>query len=87
VRELENCIKRVVIMARGPKLTPDDLQLATDTPYEGMKLKEARESFERDLILKALAKHKGNLTRTAAELDVSRPALYQLMDKLRIKRE
>jgi two-component system NtrC family response regulator len=50
-------------------------------------LKEAREALEKDMIQGALARNKGNLTRTASELGVSRPSLYDLMDKLGIARK
>jgi two-component system NtrC family response regulator len=87
VRELENRIKRAVIMAEGPKVTPADLELSSpDTRYNGLGLKEAREALERDLIKQALDKSNGNITHAAGELGVSRPTLYELMDKLGIER-
>ncbi len=89
VRELENRIKRGVIMAEGRKLTPADMELAApsrDDP-KSVSLKEAREELERELIKKTLAKHNGNMTRTAAELQISRPTLYELMDKLGLRKE
>jgi two-component system NtrC family response regulator len=88
IRELENRIKRAVIMADGKKVTPADLELASPyAKYEGQGLKEAREALERDIVNRALARNKGNLTRTAAELDISRPSLYDLLDKLGIERK
>jgi two-component system NtrC family response regulator len=88
VRELENRIERAVIMAKTPKLTADNLQLsATAEKYQGMKLKEARESLEKELVLKALVKNKGNLTKVAAELGISRPTLYEMMEKLGLERQ
>lgn len=89
VRELENRVRRAVIMSEGRKLTPDDLELASGDAerFKTVSLKEAREELERELILRTLAKHNGNMTRTAAELSVSRPTLYELMDKLGIRKE
>ncbi len=88
VRELENRIKRAVIMAEGSKITPQDLELLPQyAKYEGHGLKEAREGLERDLIEKAISRNKGNLTKSAEELGVSRPTLYELMEKLGIKKE
>lgn len=85
IRELENRVKRAVIMAEGMKITPADLELASRyAKYEGRGLKEARAALERELIERALAKNKGNLTRTASALGISRPTLYELMDKLGI---
>jgi two-component system NtrC family response regulator len=88
VRELENRIKRAVIMAEEQKVSPADLEL--DFPYskyEGRGLKEAREGLEKALIQKALAKNKGNITKAAEELGVSRPTLYELMERLGIGKE
>ena len=88
IRELENRIKRAVIMAEGKKVNPMDLELTSPyMKYEGRGLKEAREALEKDLIQKALAKNKGNITKVAEELGVSRPTLYELMEKLGIGKE
>ena len=87
VRELENRIKRAVIMAQGTRLTPADLDLeAPFAKYEGQGLREAREALEKALIQRVLARHKGNVTRTAAELGVSRPTLHELISKYAIER-
>ena len=88
IRELENRIKRAVIMADGKKVTPADLELTSPyAKYAGQDLKEARMALEKDMIHRALTRNKKNLTRTAAELGISRPGLYDLMDKLGIKRD
>ncbi|OEU46371.1 MAG: PEP-CTERM-box response regulator transcription factor, partial [Desulfobacterales bacterium S3730MH5] len=82
VRELENRVKRAVIMAEGVKLTPADLELTSPyAKYEGQGLKEAREALERELVQRAVTRNNGNLTRAASELGISRPTLYDLMDK------
>jgi two-component system NtrC family response regulator len=86
VRELENRVKRAVVMAEGPRIQPADLELE-DARLEGRALREVRAELERDTIQRALARHKGNLTRTAAELGVSRPTLYGLIERLGIDRE
>jgi len=84
VRELENRIKRAVIMAEGKKIVPADLEMEAPekrTKFEGMTLKEAREELEKDLLQRSLIRNKGNLSRVASELGVSRPTLYDLMEK------
>jgi two-component system NtrC family response regulator len=55
--------------------------------YEGMELKEARESLEKELITKALACNGGNLTKAAMELGINHPTLYDLMEKFGIPTE
>jgi two-component system NtrC family response regulator len=88
VRELENRIKRAVIMAEGAKITSVDLEMEAPQPrYESMGLKEARESLEKDLLSKALARNSGNLTKAAQELGISRPTLYDLMEKFEMPKE
>jgi len=85
VRELENCVRRAVIMAEGKRLTAKDLELAHTVGTT--TLKDAREAVERELIQQALRKHLGKITPAAAELGISRPTLYELMEKLGISKE
>jgi two-component system NtrC family response regulator len=87
VRELENRIKRAVIMADGPAVQPEDLDLSRPSDLrQAFSLRAAREAVERDLIQQALVRQHGNLSRVAADLGVSRPTLYELLEKLGIKR-
>ncbi len=87
VRELENRIQRASIMADGGRITPLDLGIADINEYEGQGLGKARQAVERQMVEAALARNKGNLTRAAAELEISRPSLYELIDKLGISRK
>jgi two-component system NtrC family response regulator len=87
VRELENKIKRAVVMAEGKRVKPEDLDMADGGPQQGVGLKEAREAVERRLVLSALAKNQDNMTKAAEELGISRPTLYELMEKLGIGRK
>ena len=85
VRELQNRVKRAVIMADGKRITEVDLELSSSlNPSGAATLKEARESVERELIQQTLKRHLGKVTSAAAELGISRPTLYELMDKLGI---
>ena len=86
VRELENRIRRAVIMAQGNKITIDDLELGPDKTTGRISLKEARGKTDRELILKTLALNNFNLSKTAVDLGISRPNLYEIMEKLAIKR-
>jgi len=88
VRELQNRVRRAVIMADGKRVTARDLEL-TDT-LSGLPpqtLKEARESVEREMVQNSLRCHRGKITAAALELGISRPTLYELMEKLGIARE
>ena len=87
VRELQNRVQRAVIMAEGKRVTARDLEL-TDTlsALPPQTLKEARESVEREMVQDALRRHRGKITSAALELGISRPTLYELMEKLGIAR-
>jgi two-component system NtrC family response regulator len=84
VRELENRVKRAAIMTEGKRLTAQDLELAQAAGASHATLKEAREAVEREMIQQSLRKHGGKITTVAAELGISRPTLYELMEKLGI---
>jgi two-component system, NtrC family, response regulator len=88
VRELDNRVRRAVIMADGKRLTAADLELGdiSERPHAA-NLKEAREAVEREMIQKALRKHGGKIAPAATDLGISRPTLYELMDKLGLKRD
>ncbi len=83
VRELENCIRRAAIMAEGRRVTAADLELnPTGLGPNVITLKDAREAVERLMVQQALKKHGGKIAPAAAELGLSRPTIYELMDKL-----
>jgi two-component system NtrC family response regulator len=88
VRELENRLRRAVIMVEGRQVTQQDLSLEGPyAEYEAMGLNKAREAVERDLIERALARNRGNLTKCADELQIARSSLYELIEKLGISRK
>ncbi len=88
VRELENRIQRAAIMAENGRVTPEDLGLSSAyAEYEGQALFSARDALDRQMIEAALTRTKGNLTRAASELAISRPTLYELMEKLGMSRK
>jgi two-component system, NtrC family, response regulator len=83
VRELENRLKRAVIMVEGKRLSAHDLELASsESASLNLNLKEAREAAERDVVQRALRKHSGKIAPAAGDLGISRPTLYELMEKL-----
>ena len=87
VRELRNVIERLMIMAPGDTITAQDLAflghdgMRQPIAIEGdsLRLADARERFERDYILQALAAQHGNISRTAEVLGVERSNLYKKM--------
>jgi two-component system, NtrC family, response regulator len=81
VRELQNCAKRAVIMADASALRPADLGLAAPPSDELRSLKNVREEAERDAVVRVLSRANGNLSRAADLLGVSRPTLYDLLNR------
>jgi two-component system, NtrC family, nitrogen regulation response regulator NtrX len=92
VRELRNMVERLVIMAPGDTIAPDDLPApvrprsdAPAGPDVGERtLREARENFERAYILAELRAHDWNMTRTAERLGIERSHLYRKVRAYRI---
>jgi two-component system nitrogen regulation response regulator NtrX len=89
VRELRNLVERLMIMVPGDRISSRDLtfldqslpaepQISTQA-MESLPLHEARDQFERDYILRALAAQQGNISRTAEVLGVERSNLYRKM--------
>jgi len=89
VRELRNVIERLMIMVPGDAISSSDLGFldpsglarpaGDDASAERLSLHEARDRFERDLILRTLAEQQGNMSRTAEVLGVERSNLYRKM--------
>jgi two-component system NtrC family response regulator len=89
VREMENCIKRAVIMADGPQITVEDLGLAADSlpdePIDPINLRQIRDEAGYKAVVKALARVDGNIAKAAEILGISRPTMYDLMERHGIK--
>ena len=89
VRELRNVIERLMIMVPGERISAGNLGFLDPAglarpgqnapPSERLTLHEARDNFERDLILRTLAEQQGNMSRTAEVLGVERSNLYRKM--------
>ena len=80
VRELKNALQRAALLATGPEITAADLALPAPIPVVEAEL-------DRATIEAALARTGGVIAQAAAELGLSRQALYRRMEKLSIPRE
>ncbi len=88
VRELQNRIQRGVIMTDGKRITAADLDLGDAGDGESATtLKEARDALDREMVQRALKRHGGKIAPASAELGISRPTFYELMEKLGIAKE
>lgn len=87
VREMENRVKRAVIMAEGNCINAEELELEAVNAEEGMplNLREVREQAERVAIAKAINMFDNNISQAAEVLGVSRPTLYDLVSKYGLK--
>jgi two-component system NtrC family response regulator len=84
IRELENRINGAVIMAEGKYIGVDDLGLPDNGTVRGgefLNLRVARQRAESEAIRQALAVSGGNLSRAAELLGITRPTLYDLLEK------
>ncbi len=91
IRELENVIERMLVLSNGETITENDLpeefrqasgtvnqtSLLLELPEEGISL----EAIERELLLRALERFKGNQTQAARYLDISRRTFIYRMEK------
>ena len=93
VRELEKIIRRAVIMTEDSYLQPGDLQLEinpgtipehADDAEQTFNLAMARNISDKRTIMRALDQEDGNISKAAKLLDVSRPTLYSLIERLGI---
>ena len=86
VREMENYIKRAVIMADGPHIMADDLGLpGASVSDQPLNLRQVRDEAEHRAIVKALARVDGNIVKASELLGVSRPTMYDLMERHGVK--
>ncbi|WBL25767.1 sigma-54-dependent transcriptional regulator [Zunongwangia sp. HGR-M22] len=84
VRELQYVIERAVIMADNDTLTAEDLvfsglekSISTSSGIQETNL----ETVEKKTILKVIEKNKGNISKSAKELGITRAALYRRLNK------
>jgi two-component system, NtrC family, response regulator len=87
VRELENCTKRAVIMAESSTLRAEDfgLEASNGSDPELFNLRRVRDDAEREAVIRVLGRVNGNISRAAELLGVSRPTLYDLMERFGLR--
>ncbi len=83
IRELQHTIERVVIMNDSQELLPEDFYFSVqDIKEDDLKLNNFDlEEAEKLLIIKAVSKYNGNLTRAAKDLGLTRASLYRRLEK------
>jgi two-component system NtrC family response regulator len=88
IRELESRVKTAVLVADESLITEADLGLdpASTGRMPQLNLREVRAMAERDAIVQAMSLANGSVSRTAELLGVSRPTLYDMMDRYGMRR-
>jgi two-component system, NtrC family, response regulator len=85
VREMENKIKAAVIMAEGKFVTARDLGLVINSTPPSLNLRVVRQKAETLAIRQALTRTGGNVSKAAEVLGITRPTLYDLLQKYEIR--
>lgn len=83
IRELRHAVERAVILGETTKLEPDDFMfLKSEKEDQSAALENYNlEELEQWAIRQVLTKHKGNISKAALELGITRAALYRRMEK------
>jgi transcriptional regulator with GAF, ATPase, and Fis domain len=81
VRQLENKIKKALVMCDGARIGPADLELGMDELEPVLPLAVAKEEFQKRYILEALRRNAGNRTKTAEELGVDPRTIFRYLEK------
>ncbi|HZY02318.1 MAG TPA: sigma 54-interacting transcriptional regulator [Anaeromyxobacteraceae bacterium] len=86
IRELENRVKKAVVLAEGPLVTAQDLDLRPENLEPIMPLAQAKEEFQKRYINEVLERNGGNRTKTAKDLDVDPRTVFRHLEKLESER-
>ena len=85
IRQLENHLKKAMVLAEGPRIGAHDLDLdvpeGAESPDDIVPLTEARERWQREYINKVLAINNGNRTKTARDLGVDPRTIFRHLEK------
>lgn len=77
VRELQHAIEKAVILSTGQELTPDDFLFSRKNNVVSETNSLNLEENEKQLVTRAIEKHRGNLSQAAKSLGINRSTLYE----------
>jgi transcriptional regulator with GAF, ATPase, and Fis domain len=83
VRQLENRLKRAVVLAEGTQVSPEDLDIQSDDLEDILPLQDALERYRRRYIDEALERNANNRTKTARELGVDPRTIFRHLEQTR----
>ncbi|MGB5810321.1 MAG: sigma 54-interacting transcriptional regulator [Polyangiales bacterium] len=81
VRQLENRIKKAIVLADKTLIGVEDLDLGDDQRRPVIPLTQAREDFTREYILEILERNGGNRTKTARDLGVDPRTIFRYLER------
>lgn len=86
VRELQHVVERAVIMTDGMQIIADDVQLGAQKSGKTavVQVDMALGAMEKLMVKQAIDKHKGNISKAAADLGLTRAALYRRIEKFEL---
>jgi transcriptional regulator with GAF, ATPase, and Fis domain len=80
VRQLENRLKRAIVLCEGGRITPEDLDIQQEDLEDILPLADAVEHFRRRYINQALERNADNRTKTARELGVDPRTIFRHLE-------
>jgi transcriptional regulator with GAF, ATPase, and Fis domain len=86
IRELENRVKKAVVLADKALLSAEDLDLRPENLEPILPLAQAKEEFQKRYINEVLERNAGNRTKTAKDLDVDPRTIFRHLEKLDLER-
>ncbi|HSU38337.1 MAG TPA: sigma 54-interacting transcriptional regulator [Polyangiaceae bacterium] len=81
IRQLENRIKKALVLCDKTLLAPEDLDLGADAESPIVPLEKAKEDFQRRYVLEVLERNNGNRTQTARDLGVDPRTIFRYLEK------
>jgi transcriptional regulator with PAS, ATPase and Fis domain len=81
IRQLENRIKKALVLCEKSLLGPEDLDLTKDAESPILPLEKAKEEFQRKYVLEVLERNSGNRTQTARDLGVDPRTIFRYLER------
>ena len=81
IRQLENRIKKALVLCDKALLAPEDLDLGKEAESPILPLEKAKEEFQRKYVLEVLERNNGNRTQTARDLGVDPRTIFRYLER------
>lgn len=81
IRQLENRVRKALVLCESTLLGADDLDLGEEAVEPVLPLERAKEEFQRSYVLKALERNNGNRTQTARDLGVDPRTIFRYLER------